>query len=216
MQLARVFAFVTALASLACGSNAPEVPKELLTGSSGCGAPDYPTQGLGQELGDVVENKCFTGYRAPAQLLPAEQNRETIAFSDYYDPTGSKGVSLLLINTAAIWCAACVAEHGTLPQHQTELGPQGLVILGTLFEDAQRDPASLDDLDRWVKNFHSNFPMVADPHLYLEDYASADSAPLNMLVDPRSMKILRKYVGDQSAVMWPYIESELAARSAAH
>jgi hypothetical protein len=30
------------------------------------------------------------------------------------------------------------------------------------------------------------------------------------------MKILRKYVGDQGAVMWPYIESELAQRSAAN
>jgi hypothetical protein len=40
-------------------------------------------------------------------------------------------------------------------------------------------------------------------------------APLNMLVDPRSMKILRKYVGDQGAAMWPYIESELDARGRA-
>jgi hypothetical protein len=209
----RARALLPALLLVGCGSNAPEVPKELLTGNSGCGAPEYPTEGIGKEVGGVVENKCFTGYRAPAQLPPAARNRETIAFSDYYDPTGSKGVSLLLINTAAIWCSACISEHGSLPQHQNDLGPRGLVILGTLFEDAQHNSASLDDLDRWVQNFHSNFPMVADPHLYLEDYASADSAPLNMLVDPRSMKILRKYVGDQGTVMWPYIESELQARS---
>jgi hypothetical protein len=34
-----------------------------------------------------------------------------------------------------------------------------------------------------------------------------------MVIDPRSMKILQKYVGDQGAVMWPYIEAELAERS---
>ena len=34
-----------------------------------------------------------------------------------------------------------------------------------------------------------------------------------MVVDPRSMKILRKYVGNQGT-LWPYIESELQARSA--
>jgi hypothetical protein len=88
-----------------------------------------------------------------------------------------------------------------------------LVILSTLFQDAEREPASMADVERWIANFGTNFPMVADPDLELGLYASPDSAPLNMLVDPRSMKILRKYVGDQGTVMWPYIEAELAARS---
>jgi hypothetical protein len=216
MRLQRASGFLAASLALACGSNAPEVPKELLAGGSSCAAPDYPMAGVGTEPGDVIENKCFVGYRAPDRVAPAEAHRETIAFSDYYDPAGTKGVNLLLINTAAIWCSACVAEHGTLSQHQTQLGPRGLVLVSTLFQDAQRNPASLQDVERWIANFHSNFPMVADPELYLAAYASPDLAPLNMLVDPRSMKILRKYVGDQGTVMWPYIESELQARSAAH
>jgi hypothetical protein len=200
--------------SLACGSNAPEVPKELLASDSGCAAPDYPTEGLGKEPGQVVANVCFVGYRAPDRVAPTEAHRETIAFSDYYDPAGTKGVSLLLINTAAIWCTACVDEHRTLPAHASELGPKGLVILSTLFQDAKRDPASFEDVERWIANFRTNFPMVADPQLQLDGYAPSDSAPLNMVVDPRSMKLLRKYVGNQSTKMWPYIETELEARSA--
>jgi hypothetical protein len=207
-------ACVAAALALGCGSNAPEVPKELLLGGSGCAAPDYPTEGVGTEPGDVLQNACFVGYRAPQRVAPEPQHRETVAFSDYYDPAATKGVSLLLINTAAIWCSACVAEHGTLPEHESALASQGLVIVGTLFQDAQRNAASLEDVERWIASFHTNFPMVADPELQLAAYASPDSAPLNMLVDPRSMKILRKYVGDQGAVMWPYIESELKARSA--
>ena len=214
-MLARVAASLAACLALGCGSNAPEVPKELLGGDSGCAAPDYPTDGIGKETGDVVKNECFTGYRAPDRVTPSEAHRETIAFSDYYDPAGTKGVSLLLLNTAAIWCSACVAEHGDLPARATELGPEGLVILSGLFEDGQKHPASVEDVERWIANFHTNFPMVADPYLYLGPYASTDLAPLNMVVDPRTMKILRKYVGDQGAVMWPYIESELKARSAA-
>jgi hypothetical protein len=100
-----------------------------------------------------------------------------------------------------------------LPEKAEELGPRGLVILSTLFQDGQRNPADMADLERWIANFQPNFPMVADPELELGLYASPDSAPLNLLVDARTMKILRKYVGDQGAVMWPYIESELAARS---
>jgi hypothetical protein len=200
---------------LACGSNAPEIPDELIADAPSCAAPDYPTEGVGTEQGDVAKNACFIGYRAPDRVAPSEAHRETVALSDYYDPAGTKGVSLLLVNTAAIWCAACVAEHGYLPERAAELGPRGLVILSTLFQDGQRNPADMADLERWIANFQPNFPMVADPELELGLYASPDSAPLNMLVDPRNMKILRKYVGDQGAVMWPYIESELAARGAA-
>jgi hypothetical protein len=203
------------LLALACGSNAPEIPPELQGQTSACSAPAYPTEGFGAEVGDVVANECFTGYRAPDRVAPSAEHRETIAFSDYYDPTGSKGFRLLLINTAAIWCSACVAEHDTLPQHESELGPEGLVILSTLFQDAKRNGATLEDVERWVSSFHTNFPMVADPGVLLGRYASPDLAPLNMLVDPRSMKILRKYVGDQGTVMWPYIRTELQARSAA-
>jgi hypothetical protein len=215
MTAARALLLLTAVTAVGCGSNAPEVPRELLGGDSGCSAPAYPSEGLGTEPGDVLSNACFVGYRAPDRVAPNEQHRETVAFSDYYDPAGTKGVELLLVNTSAIWCSACIAEHGTLPEHAAELAPRGLVIVSTLFQDAARKPADLADVERWIDSFGTNFPMVADPELVLGAYASPDSAPLNMLVDPRSMKILRKYVGDQGAVMWPYIESELARRSAA-
>jgi hypothetical protein len=213
MRRRNASALVAAALSLACGSNAPEVPKELLASDSGCAAPDYPREGLGSETGSVVANACFVGYRAPDRVRPTAEHRETLAFSDFYDPAGTKGVSLLLINTSAIWCMACVDEHRTLPEHQSELGPQGLVILSTLFQDAKREPATLEDVERWIDNFDTNFPMVADPDIQLERYASSDLAPLNMVVDPRSMRILRKYVGNQGT-LWPYIESELKARSA--
>lgn len=206
-------ALLGSLLALGCGSNAPEVPDDLLVTSSGCGAPDYPSTGLGAEKGGVVKNECFIGYRAPARLEVSAANRETIAFSDYYDPTGSKGVSLLLINTASVWCGACRSEHEHLPERQTALADQGLVILTTLLQDAKRDDASLEDVERWIDNFGTNFPMVVDPEQLLTRYSPAELAPLNLVVDPRTMKILEKYEGDQSDVMWPFIEAELRARA---
>lgn len=199
--------------ALGCGSNAPELPEGLLVDSGGCVAPAYAPGAPGTEAGDTVRNACFVGYRAPASVAPTEANRETVALSDYYDPAGTKGHALILLNTAAIWCSACVSEHRTLPDYHDALSGQGLVIISTLFQDAERNPASMADVERWIANFDTNFPMVADPELELGAYASPDSAPLNMLVDPRTMKILRKYVGDQGSVMWPYIEAELARRS---
>jgi glutathione peroxidase-family protein len=200
---------------LGCGTNAPEIPDELLGSSSTCSAPGYPQDGYGAEEGDVVQNACFLGYRSPAVVKPDSDHVETIAFSDYYDPAGTKGQQLLLVNTAAVWCSACIAEHHVLPGHFEELRDEGLVILGALFQDAQRNPASLDDVERWIENFDTNFPMVADPEIQMAIYASPTTAPLNLVVDSRTMKILRKYIGDQATVMWPFIESELARRNAA-
>lgn len=214
MSLPRGFAGVVTLLALGCGSNAPEVPDDLLTTDSGCGAPDYPSEGIGAEQGSVVENQCFPGYRAPQRVKAGQASRETIAFSDYYDPIGTKGVSLLLINTAAIWCGACISEHHDLPARQDELGPRGLVIFTTLLQDAKRDPASLEDVENWIDKFGTNFPIVTDPEQRLTDYSPPELAPLNMVVDPRTMKILLKFEGDQGEVMWPYIESELTKRSA--
>lgn len=200
---------------LGCGSNRPEVPNELLQSGSSCSAPGYPIDGFGSERGDLVRNACFQGFRAPTRVPPELENLETVAFSDYFDPAGTKQIELLLINTAAVWCSACISEHRTLPRHYQELGPRGLIILGTLFQDAARNPASFEDLQRWIRNFDTNFPMVADPEIQMSAYSSPDLAPLNLVVDARSMRILNKYVGDQAAVMWPFIESELARRESA-
>ena len=90
--------------------------------------------------------------------------------------------------------------------------PKGLRIVGSLFQDQKQNPATVEDLSRWVETFGTNFPMTLDPSYAFGLYASAESAPLNLLIDPKTMTILRKYIGDQSAVMWPYIDAQLAAR----
>jgi AhpC/TSA family len=196
-----------------CGSNAPEIPPELLATSSGCGAPSYPSGPYGNQEGDVVENACFEGFRAPNLIEPSAERLETLAFSDSYDPQGTKGIALLLINTAAIWCGPCQREHEDLDQRAAMYAPQGFTILSTLFQDANHDPATEADLVNWVQTFDSNFPMAVDPAYQLERYALAQTAPLNLIVDPRSMTILRKFIGEQPTVMWPYIESELERRA---
>jgi hypothetical protein len=196
-----------------CGSNAPEIPDELLETSGGCGAPSYPNGPYGAEAGDVVENVCFSGFRNPSFIEPAPERLETLAFSESYDPQGTKGVALLLVNTAAVWCGPCQVEHEELDERATTYGPRGLAIFSTLFQDARQRPATVDDLVAWVQTFGTNFPMALDPEYRLDRYAPALSAPLNLVVDPRSMTILRKFIGDQPAVMWPYIEAELERRA---
>jgi hypothetical protein len=197
------------LALSACGANTPTIPPELLNGG-GCAAPDYPDGPFGTEEGDTVANACFKGFRNPQTVAHDESSLETVAFSDYYDPTGSKGVRLLLINTAAVWCSACRTEHEGLSAKNDEYGPQGLRIVSTLFQDAAGNPATIQDLDNWVETFSSDYAMLLDPDYQLGAYASAQTAPLNMVVDARTMKIEKKLLGDQPTILWPFIDAALA------
>jgi hypothetical protein len=192
-----------------CGSNRPSAPADWVPGES-CLALAYPEGPYGTEPGSVIANACFRGWRSPSSVAHEEATLEPIALSDFYDPDGSHGVRLLLINTAAIWCSACRIEHETLPEHDRELRQRGLAVLSALFQDQARNPATVEDLAAWVEAFGTTFPMVIDPDYQLGLYASAETAPLNLIVDPRTMRIVWKFIGDQSAVIWPFVEAELA------
>lgn len=198
-----------ALTLLACGSNTPKIPPELLA-SGGCNSPEYPSGPFGTEEGDTLANACFQGFRDPSKGSHAENALQTIAFADYYDPTGSKGFRSILINTAAVWCSACRSEHEDLPKKSREYEPRGLRILSTLFQDARYQPATFRDLSNWIDTFSSNYAMVLDPDYQLGGFARSDSAPLNLVVDARTMKIEKKLLGDQAAVLWPFIDASLA------
>lgn len=217
MKLASLAALVGVLAG--CGTNRPEIPAALLGDgetslAAGCDNPSYPGAPFGTEPGSVVANTCFRGWAAPADVEHTDATLEDIGFGAFYDPT-HKRYELLLVNSAALWCAACKAEHQTLGQHYAELAPHGLALVSALFQNNAGDPADTSDLEQWVETFDVKFPMVLDPDYQLGAYASADTAPLNLLVDARTMQIMQKWVGDQSDVIWPLIQDELAKREAA-
>jgi hypothetical protein len=195
-----------------CGTNRPEIPPELLQ-PVGCDNSSYPAGPFGTEPGTVAENFCFKGVRSPDPKRASSQvaNLEELSFGNFYDPSGSR-YELILVNSAAIWCSACQVEHQTLPERARELKDEGLVIVSALFQDAKRNPATTDDLLAWIETFEPNFPMVLDPDYQLGAYASAETAPLNLVIDARNMQILQKFIGDQASVLWPYLENELAER----
>ena len=208
----RTLVLFGALLLAGCGTNRPEIPPELLQ-PAGCDSSSYPAGPYGSEPGTVAQNFCFEGVRAPNPERASEQvqDLEELSFGNFYDPSGSR-YELILVNSAAIWCSACQVEHQTLPEHASELGGEGLVIVSGLFQDAKRNPATPDDLLAWIETFEPNFPMVLDPDYQLGAYASAETAPLNLVIDARNMQILQKFIGDQASVLWPYLENELAQR----
>jgi hypothetical protein len=204
------------LALGACGTNRPEIPKELLENpgaSSSCDRPDYPSGPYGDDAGSLVADRCFRGWRTPASARHTEATLENVSLGSFYDPEGER-YEILLVNTAAVWCSVCKTEHQTLPDHYAELAPRGLAIVSALFQNNTGGPATLSDLVTWVEAFDVPFPMVLDPDYQLGDYASAETAPLNLVVDARTMRILDKFIGNQGEDLWRTIEAELARREA--
>jgi len=209
--------------SAGCGTNRPDIPDDYKTGGNG-GASGYPAgpyaQDIVSDVGLPIEDVHFAkGWlnakadgQDPAKLAP-------FALSDFFDPDGTKGNELLLLNTAAVWCSACKNEHNgtssspSLSDHFAELGPRGLVIVSTLFQDAASNPATEQNLVAWATAFDTDFPFALDPEYQLGGrYVDSATAPLNLVVDARTMKLLHGWTGDQSAVIWPFIEAELAKR----
>jgi hypothetical protein len=213
---------LAAIVALGCGTNRPDIPKELLEFDGGGGSSNYPAVGAPPYVvGSVIPNQSYQGWRNPKAANYDPAAFETISFGDYYDPAGTT-YEILLINTSAIWCSACKIEHGgsgqspSLNAHNAELAPKGLVIVSLLFEDGQSNPSEAQDLVNWTSTYETEFPMALDPEYQMKAFQPNKSlAPFNMIVDARTMQILATYAGDQAAEIWPFIEQELDEREAA-
>jgi len=195
------------LATTSCGSGAPEIPPELLEREP-VDSGAYPAGPYGIEEGDTIENFAFQGYASPED----DSNLSEITFEDFHDPNGEKGIRLLLLNTAAAWCQPCAIEHEDLPSRVDELEERGLAVFSMLYQTADNQPADLETLDTWIATFDTNFPMAIDPSFQMGTFGSS-SPPLNLVIDPTNMTLLRTFVGNQEGPMWEFVESELEARA---
>ncbi|MCC6214393.1 MAG: hypothetical protein IT376_05965 [Polyangiaceae bacterium] len=209
MRSAAVFVAASVVLVAGCGTGTPEIPPELLQQPDASGS-GYPGGPYGLQAG-VLENLTFPGWRDPVEAAFDPASLETLAFADFYDPSGASGARLLLVNTAAVWCLACKVEHEELPALVEERRAAGLRAISLLFQDASGKPASADNLAGWGETFETNFPLGLDADFLLEPYAGSNAQPLNLFVDPRTMQILRYWYGDQRSEIWPWVDARLAA-----
>jgi hypothetical protein len=203
------FVLAAALAG-GCGSNRPEIPPELLANGGG-ETREYPEGPYGSEPGQLAANAEFRGFRRPLAAKLEESALEDLSLDRFYDPDGYR-YELILLNSAALWCSVCIEEHRSLPEQYADFEARGFVVLSALFQDQRGDPADFDDLRAWIQTFDVPFPMVLDPDYQLGVYASAETAPLNLLIDARTMRIVEKFVGDQREVLWSLVGDELSRR----
>lgn len=191
-----------------CGSNASEIPPELLEAIR----RSERNADVGTRVGDVVENLCFDGFRNPRAAGFDPARFERICLYDFRDDPGGR---LLLINSGAIWCAACRFEYdgGTgrpsLAEHLARREDRGFRMLGSLFEDAGGHPATPEDAALWASAFDVSFPFVLDASFQLGNFSVASQAPFNMLVELEEMRIVLQVQGDQPAVLYSRVDQFL-------
>jgi hypothetical protein len=203
-------------AALGCGSNNASVPQALLDAiekPTATGA--YPKGPYGTREGDVIEDHCFSGWRDPkaASYDPGELSQ--ICFSDFH---GDPDARLLLVESCAIWCAACRTEYGGDGAARPSLGDrlaqrksEGFRILGTIFQNVQSKPATPADAAAWAKVYSIDFPFAVDSDDHLARFASSAVAPFNVLVDARTMKVVLELEGDEPSILFTDVDHFLGA-----
>lgn len=174
----------------------------------------YPPGPYGSELGSVIENHAFLGWRDPVRSAFDPTRLERVELADYYDPTGSR-TELIVVNASAVWCPACRAEMRDIDvaDLSQSFRERKVVLVGTLFEDADFAPAKPQDLALWGSglNFLLDFPLVLDPGLKLGPYFAQSVTPLNLVLDARTMQIVFVQMG-YSPSLWAFVEREIAKR----
>ncbi|HEY0467844.1 MAG TPA: redoxin domain-containing protein [Polyangiaceae bacterium] len=185
-------------------------------GSSTSAWTPYPAGPYGTSRGATIQNLSFLGWKHPDLAGYDPAKFETVRLSDFYDPDGLTGVKLLAINASAVWCSVCRREYQDMHSNAVydSLRPQGLEILGTLFEDNAYYPAQPQDLKNWgAAAAHAvKFPLVLDPGFKVGAYFDSDATPLNMLIDVRTMTIVQITMGisDPTAAYWSQVQGMLA------
>jgi thiol-disulfide isomerase/thioredoxin len=117
---------------------------------------------------------------------------------------------VLLVNTAAGWCGACVEEQPVLQTLSDER--PALSVIVALFEDADGAPADAALARDWQDRHDVAFDVVADPAFVLSAFYDPSLTPMNMVVDVDTMTIRRVGTGFDEDAVTAIIDAVLAEK----
>jgi len=163
--------------------------------------PTYPDGPYGNEQGRIFPDLTFPGYR------DGKGEWVDMAMHDSYDPDGSKGVTAVYILIVAQWCGVCQSEARALPSIYPAYKEKGARFIMVLEQDNARKPATKLTIDQWKSSFKTiNFDLGLDAKA-LAMPASSTGFPTCLLIDPRTMKIVKNIPGVTSDGSIPGIDA---------
>lgn len=205
----KLFAYAAAALALSstsfgCSSSSDAGPTTSTDKCKAAGT-SYPTTGCGTTAGATLVNYSFkgrmTGIASPSQ---------TVTMNDLYDPDGKKGNRFLYFNAAAFWCANCKEDAKQLVAMNAKYGPKGVKIMTVVMQKSDRSPADDSDVDAWINTFKLDSIVVSDPTQLLGAFFDVNTMPLNVIVDLKTMKIVKVSTGADL----PGVQAQLDALTA--
>jgi hypothetical protein len=208
--------FVAFLALAACSSNNPGGgDNDSGTGTTDSGTMDepmgdpdtgpppcdYPAGPYGYVLGSTVSpGITWQGY-APND---ASGTVTTLKMTDLYDCDGRFGINAILLDEAALWCGPCQQEAMALPGYLSGgWTADGVRVASLVVQDLAQMPASTANALTWRNQFKLNMIWVAADPGWIFSHMGTNGLPMNVLIDPRTMKItkiLEGFGGEDPAV----------------
>lgn len=182
---------------VACGGTSPFPSPGAAADAGAATDPDtsvelcsgYPDGPYGTKGGMVVRaDLTWQGYAAGKSATAAE----TIASTDLFDCDGTKGINAIVFDVSAEWCAACQAEAADMKTLLPQYAALGVKVVTLMVQDAAYQPATLTTASAWKQQYNlRDVSVCADPSFAFQPSGSGSvSLPLEILVDPRTMKIV--------------------------
>lgn len=209
---------VVFLIASGCGGGEEPIPFDDGRGASaameGTSRAPYPDPPYGTKRGAIIENFRFLGWRNPGDAGFDSSAMTPVSLSDYYDPTGSKGIEYIVLTATAVWCSVCKFEYQELrPATVKSYGERGVVFMGALFEDNDSGPARPSDAETWAKTYDVSFPFVVDPSFKLSPFFDREATPMTMVIDASNMTIVWMEVGwapaENPQSLWAFLDQKL-------
>lgn len=148
--------------SLACSSPSP---------SSALG--DYPAGPYGVNEGEVIENlKLFTLDGKPYELKSVYRG----------------SARAVVLYATATWCFSCKQEVDWLNQKVASSGG-AILPIAVVLENGRFQRADAATGREWVAGYGVQFLTLIDPEGQLDKYRESGVIPLNLIIDPSTMRI---------------------------
>lgn len=170
---------------------------QAASGTGGTSSCVYPSTGYGVHVGETVDpSLSWQGYGPSSDVAGA------VSPPDFFDCDGSKGIHAVLFVLSATWCEPCQAEATTLEGKAAQWSSMGIRVVTLMVQDATENPAALATATQWKTQFGlSNVGVVADPGFSFDQFDFATHTdhtgfPTQIIVDPRTMKIVTYQQGD--------------------
>jgi thiol-disulfide isomerase/thioredoxin len=202
----------------------PEPPAPVFPDGSGQ-APNpevaYPAGPFGINKGSIIANYEFVGF---ANAMENQSSMQLIKLSDFYNPTGTDVYpegspygagtpkpTALLIDVSSSWCPPCQHEADVvLPEMYDLYNPKGGEFLLQLADGPTPGKAATQkNLSSWTTKYDVNYPAAIDPTYKLSALFDANAFPANMIINTRTMEIVRVIAGTPDDAFWTTYEKVL-------